>query len=1100
MTAETLQLTGLTPQTYLLDSLELFNWGPFQGRHRAEFDHRGTAVIGPTGSGKTTLVDAFMTLICAQPRYNLASTGGHESDRDLMSYVRGVIGAGNEGDSQDHIVRRGATVTAIAANFSNGGQELCIVALLWLDSNSSALADLKRIWVISHVPEIGLDELLEIQQKSAIRGLKKFGGETSGVYVFDSKKSYLAHLRNFFEVGDNAFTLLNRAAGLKQLNSVDELFRELVLNDNSAFTRATEVASEFDDLAAIRSELESARLQQQSLHPLSNEYVAYQKCGKQLEHTRLLLRVSSIWYASHACSLWKQAEESLEQDLQTLEIQLNDLTKRIDVQNGRTENLRDLYMQTGGADIDQIEQQLSDLRENLGHCQRRADEYLTIVKALQFDPALTEATLTGNQMGCKELSLAKQAEREEMQSAVYEAGAVHHENTCKVEAFTQEIDEAVKSDSNIPHSFRRFRDLLADQLGIGISDLPFVAELIEVKEDQRKWRGAIERAIGGHRLRVMVPDEVTREALSWINARHNELHVRLLQVKSGYSPARFLHDGFTRKLNFKPHPHREALKDLLSTIDRHCVSGPEQLRTIPHGLTSEGMMSGVSGRFDKQDQRRLDQDWMTGFDNRDRLSQLTSELQQAQAAMHDSESNLQQAKNACDQAELEMNLLSKLESYRFADIDVPGNTARIDQLNERLLSIVVPDSETAKARQCWESAKQQLEKIQTDKENSSVSYRVAENKLKDARNQRAEAFNAVGEGLSDEEQSVADEYFTVPELNSLNVQKQDAVTELNKAQSDSQDKRSNHETQLVRHMEKARKVDTGALVEVGTELEDLPEYIKRLRVLTEEALPEKLARFKKYLIHSSDQGVTQLLRSVDSEVDRIRFRIEELNKTMTRVDFQPGRYLRLNPQPVVHESLQTLQKAQRHLRYAELQDDDGEQHYKALQTLVEIIRDASERRRTRGAQALLDPRYRLRFSISIIDRADGAVVETRTGSQGGSGGEKEIIASYILTASLSYALCPEGATQPLFGTVVLDEAFSKSSQVVAGRIITALREFGLHPLLITPNKEIKLLSNHTNSAVLVHNRGGRNASMTNMSWQQLEKHAEKQRVTSREIS
>ncbi|MCP4768607.1 MAG: AAA family ATPase [Gammaproteobacteria bacterium] len=1100
MTVEAPQLTGLTPQTFLLGSLELFNWGPFQGRHRAEFDQRGTAVIGPTGSGKTTLVDAFMTLICAQPRYNLASTGGHESDRDLMSYVRGVIGAGNEGDTQDHIVRRGATVTAIAANFSNGDRELCIVALLWLDSNSSALADLKRIWVIVSAPAIGLDELLEIQQKSAIRGLKQFGRKTPGVEVFDSKKSYLARLRGRFEVGDNAFTLLNRAAGLKQLNSVDELFRELVLDDSSAFVRAAEVAAEFDDLAIIRSELESARLQQQSLHPLSNEYVAYQKCGEQLEHIRLLLRVSPIWYASHACRLLKLQEECLEQDLQELEIQLNDLTKRIDVQKGHTENLRDLYMQTGGADIDQLKQQLSDRRDNLGHCRRRADEYLSIVKALQFDPALTEAALTGNQRKARELSLARQTEFDEKRSAAYEAGALHHENTRKVEGFTLEIEEAANNDSNIPQIYRRFRDQLANRLGIGISDLPFVAELIEVKEDQQKWRAAIERAIGSHRLRVMVPDEVTHEALSWVNARHNELHVRLLQVKSNYSPAKFLDDGFTRKLNFKSHPHREALKNLLAAIDRHCVIGPEQLRTTPHGMTAEGLMSGTSGRFDKPDQRRLDQDWMTGFDNRDRLAQLASELQQAQAAMHHSESKLQQAESAYAQAERDMNLLGKLENYRFADIDVPGITARIGQLNERLLLIEDPNSETAKAEQRWESAKQQLEKFQADKESATVSYRVAEKEIKSARHQRADAFIAAGEGLPDEEQGIADDYFPVPELNSLNVQKQDAVTELNKAQSDCQDKRSSHESQLVRLMGNARKVDTGALVEVGTELEDLPEYIERLRVLTEEALPEKLARFKKYLNHSSDQGVTQLLRSVDSEVDRIRFRIEELNKTMTRVDFQPGRYLRLNPQPVVHESLQTLQKAQRHLRYAELQDDDGEQHYKALQTLVEIIRDASERRRTRGAQALLDPRYRLQFSISIIDRANGAVVETRTGSQGGSGGEKEIIASYILTASLSYALCPEGATQPLFGTVVLDEAFSKSSQVVAGRIITALREFGLHPLLITPNKEIKLLSNHTNSAVLVHNRGGRNASMTNMSWEQLEKHAEKKRVLSREIS
>lgn len=62
-------------ETFVLTSVEMFNWGGFQGLHRAPIDGAGTAVIGPTGSGKTTLVDALMTLICASPRYNLASTG-----------------------------------------------------------------------------------------------------------------------------------------------------------------------------------------------------------------------------------------------------------------------------------------------------------------------------------------------------------------------------------------------------------------------------------------------------------------------------------------------------------------------------------------------------------------------------------------------------------------------------------------------------------------------------------------------------------------------------------------------------------------------------------------------------------------------------------------------------------------------------------------------------------------------------------------------------------------------------------------------------------------------------------------------------------------
>ena len=124
----------------------------------------------------------------------------------------------------------------------------------------------------------------------------------------------------------------------------------------------------------------------------------------------------------------------------------------------------------------------------------------------------------------------------------------------------------------------------------------------------------------------------------------------------------------------------------------------------------------------------------------------------------------------------------------------------------------------------------------------------------------------------------------------------------------------------------------------------------------------------------------------------------------------------------------------------------------------------------------------------MIDRADGRVIETRSGSQGGSGGEKEIIASYVLTASLSYALCPPGRSRPLFGSIVLDEAFSKSSQAVAARIIQALHEFGLHALFVTPNKELRLLRDHTRSAVVVHRRGTQ-ASLTCLSWQELEAHA-----------
>jgi uncharacterized protein YPO0396 len=95
------------------------------------------------------------------------------------------------------------------------------------------------------------------------------------------------------------------------------------------------------------------------------------------------------------------------------------------------------------------------------------------------------------------------------------------------------------------------------------------------------------------------------------------------------------------------------------------------------------------------------------------------------------------------------------------------------------------------------------------------------------------------------------------------------------------------------------------------------------------------------------------------------------------------------------------------------------------------------------------------------------------------------MASHILTASLSYALCPAGANRPLYGTVVLDEAFSKSSQSAATRIVEALRIFGLHPIFVTPNKEIGLLKRHTKRVICVQ-RPKKQSSLASISWEKLE--------------
>jgi uncharacterized protein YPO0396 len=1084
--------SGTPSGSYVLTHLDLYDWGAFGGRHGAEIDLAGTAIIGPTGSGKTTLVDALMTLLVASPRYNLASTGGHDSDRDLVSYVRGVSGAGNDGGGNEHIARPGPVVTAIAARFSDGEAVVRIGGLFWFDGTSSALVDLKRRWFFCLSDAPSLDDWLEAHREAGARGLKELERTCPGLKMYETKQAFLSRLRHHFDVGDNAFDLLNRAAGLKQLDSIDKVFRELVLDDASAFDDARKVADEFDTLAGIRQELETARRQRESLMPIDRGWTEHQETTAKLGEQNALLELLPAWFGEQAITLWQKKIEVDQAEKRTLHDEAKLLNERLEVAQSREQALQARYLQVGGQRIEALEQHLALQKETLGKRQRAAAHYQTLANGLGLDPALTLTALKSNQALAEERHDEESTRWSEQKQAAWDAGAKRQALLAERDRLQRDLEEAKKRpNSNIRGDQHRFRAKLAQHLGVDEDALPFVAELVEVQPDQARWRGAIERAIGSERLRILIAPEHAESALDWINARDNSLHVRLREAKARAEQAPFFNDGFTRKLNFKPHAHREALKQLLAGIDRHCVADVETLRRTPHAMTEQGLMSGRSGFFDKQDQKSLTDEWMTGFDNRDQLARLARELAAATDLHETSIREAREAELRAEATQRSLSLLDQLQKIEFDDIDVPAAQTAFDQLQEQLQELTAPASDAEKAKTAWETAKVETRGMRDSQVGLQTRIALMEQAIGNANATVDRIRRRIGTGLNAAQMSLASRHLNLPhtaaaaELDDMERQEAERVQHSVKRISG---QRSRIEQQLIRDMEKAKSVDTGALSEAGTDLQDIAAYRDRLRVLDEEALPEKLGRFLTYLNQSSDQGVTQLLSGIDSEVAVIEERIADLNTTLKRVDFQPGRYLKLEPQRVEHENLRTLQQARKQLRSAQLKDDQGESHYRALLELVRLLRDAVDRRKTQGAQALLDPRYRLQFAVWVIERDTGKIIEKRTSSQGGSGGEKEIIASYVLTASLSYALCPRGRQQPLFATIVLDEAFSKSSQAVAGRIIRALAEFGLHPLFVTPNKELRLLREHTRSAIVIHRRGTQ-ATMTSLSWEALEIHA-----------
>ncbi len=1112
LTPTTATSTATTTTTsahgYHLHELHLYNWGAFAGRHQASIDAANTAIIGPTGSGKTTLIDALMTLLCQNPRYNLASTGGHESDRDLVSYVRGASGPGHAGDDSDHLARAGRSVSAIAARLVRGaaadevqssepGEQadtVLIGALFWFDGSSSSVSDMNRRWFFAQGAGHSLDAWLEEHHSGGARALGRLEKNTSGLQLFTTKTAYLARLQRFFEVGPNAFTLLNRAAGLKQLNSIDEIFRELVLDDQSAFDDALKVAASFDELATIHAELELANHQYLALLPLRDMARQEQQAQQRLVDLRTLHAALPHWFAREGLRLWQQ--RSADVQAQLVQQQAGIHAAQTALGNARADEQLRLadYLRAGGSNIELLQGSIASQQQVLRQRQAALADYQTLARNLALawpaDAALSAALLATHQQQASEA--LRQLDVQLANDTTAAEAAVTRERNAHAELEQLQAEhQAVRQrpGSNLPSEFPLFRAALADALQLAPEALPFVAELVEVHKDQQVWRGAIERALGSQRLRILVPPRAMQEALEWVNQRHNRLHVRLLEVQDATATV-FWDDGFCRKLTLKPHAHQTALRKLLAELDRHCVGSADALRHTPHAMTQQGLMSGRALHFDKQDQKRLDQDWMTGFDNRDRLAQLTQQVAQAHTHWQACDQQKQAALKAVAQAASQRQLWQHLQTLGFDALDVADTQTQLQRLQDQLAELLNPQSDTAQAKARWEQAHHLREQAEGQLRSLELAHATLQAEHRSAASKQAACAARLHEQGADA--PALNERLTrllpggLPTLScdQLDAQERTTIDALREQLDKHGRQLGDLQKDLIRQMARALKEDRGALADQTEELAALPQYLERLRALEEEALPEKRQRFQDYLNTASEQGVSTLLNGIEAQVAEITERIDDLNQTLRRVDFQPGRTLQLAPQPVVHQSLQTLNKAMALLRTERLRDDGGQSHYQALRTMVELLREHATNRRTKAAQALLDARYRLQFAVHVIDRASGQILERRTGSQGGSGGEKEIIASYVLTASLSYALCPPGRSHPLFGSIVLDEAFSKSSAAVAARIIQALREFGLHALFVTPNKELRLLRNHTRSAVLVH-RLGRQASLVCLSWEEL---------------
>jgi uncharacterized protein YPO0396 len=267
--------------------------------------------------------------------------------------------------------------------------------------------------------------------------------------------------------------------------------------------------------------------------------------------------------------------------------------------------------------------------------------------------------------------------------------------------------------------------------------------------------------------------------------------------------------------------------------------------------------------------------------------------------------------------------------------------------------------------------------------------------------------------------------------------------------------------------------------DMDASVEAADEYRALHQRLVVDDLPRFESEFKTYLNTNTIRDIAGFQSQLLKQDKLIKERIEVINASLTGIDYNPGRYIRLQAHASPNVEVRDFRAALR--ACTEDTVSGGEQAYSEAKFLQ--VKALIERFRGRAGQSEADKAWARRvtdvrnwsvFAASERWRETDEEYENYTGSGGKSGGQKEKLAYTILASSLAYQfrLDVGGTAARSFRFVVIDEAFGRGSDESTRYALGLFERLGLQLLIVTPLQKIHVIEPFVSAVGFVDNPTG----------------------------
>ena len=1126
--------SGQSLAGFRLMQLEVLNWGTFDKRVWAlHLEGRNALLTGDIGSGKSTLVDAITTLLVPSQRiaYNKAA-GADAKERSLRSYVLGHYKSErNEasGNAKPVALRDASSYSVILGIFHNAGlnQTVTLAQVFWLKDSVGMperfylVAD-KRLSIAADFSNFGTTT-------TALRTRLRKGG----ALLLDAFKAYSAEFcRRFGIDGDQALELFHQTVSMKSVGNLTDFVRHHMLEPFDVKSRIDDLITHFDDLNRAHAAVLKAKHQLELLNPLVADCDKHAELLASMEVLRSARDALRPHFAQLKLNLLDERLQMLHETLETESGKVDKLQALKREQQLKVRQQRDAIAHNGGDKIAQIELEMARKEGESAVRKAKANRYDELRKQLGLLQVGSMEDLLVQQQSCAQKRIEELERATALQNSWIEKSVDFKTAGDDYKLLHGEITSLKSRRSNIDMQQIAIRAALCQATGYSEASMPFAGELIEVRENERDWEGAIERLLHSFGLSLLVPEAQYAKVAQWVD--ETRLKGRLVYFKVPTSVRTGLvdvhPDSLIRKIILKPDSafYNWLDRAVHERFDLACCTTQEQFRREEKAVTRAGQIKNTL-RHEKDDRYRLDDRsrYVLGWSNTAKLAALQNKAKVQEdhlARLGSVIAGLQKEKSRVDEKLSTLDKLVEFQDYR--ELDWPSLALDISRLQDELNTIKAASDLLKTLTERLVELEGTLTVTESKLKEQSDKRAKTEQKISDAQQLRGDT-----ERLLQQLAALAPSPDILDHLVQLQAQQaqqaqqasaQALTVELCGArESEIRDKlQRSMDSEALRANRLLGKVTSAMSFfcsqypldtrEMDAAIEAAGEYRKLLSQLALDDLPRFEAQFKALLKENTIRELANFSSQLRRERETIKERIDLINLSLVQIDYNPGRFILLQAQTTPDVEVRDFQVALRNCLDGSLSGDaaslpgtqpalqkpEDAQYSEAKFLQVKAI---IERLRGRTGQTDPDRRWTAKvtdvrnwfvFAASECWREDKREHEHYSDSGGKSGGQKEKLAYTILAASLAYQFGldwtagsqkGEGQRARSFRFVVIDEAFGRGSDESAKYGLELFEKLNLQLLIVTPLQKIHIIEPFVANVGFVQNDEGRDSKLRNLS-------------------